>query len=234
MSSNVQQSIKTNSSNARNNILAKLKKQVEGSDYDKLPIENSYQYPALTHVEQVNQLVTLLEANHAEVIKLNQHEIPNIVSQLLKQRGISSLLMGSNNACSEFDLDSKMDASITVNKFDFDIHASQEIKNKLFDNTPASITNSHCSIAATGSIVLWPTVDEPRSLSLVPPLHFVIVDAKKIHQDFASLINAQQWQGKLPTNIVLVSGPSKTADIQQTLAYGAHGPKELIVLLLNS
>jgi len=34
--------------------------------------------------------------------------------------------------------------------------------------------------------------------------------------------------------VVLVSGPSKTADIQQTLAYGAHGPKELIVLLLNT
>ncbi len=36
----------------------------------------------------------------------------------------------------------------------------------------------------------------------------------------------------MPTNIILASGPSKTADIQQTLAYGAHGPKELIVLLV--
>lgn len=235
MTSNTHQQNTSNSkSSARSNILAKLKQQIEGADYDKLPEETSYQYPVLTHLEQVNQFVTLLEANHAEVIKLNHHEIPNIVSQLLKQRDISSLMMGNNNSCAEFDLENKIDKSITVNKYDFDLYASQENKNNLFDNTPASITESHCSISATGSIVLWPTVDEPRALSLVPPLHFVIVDAKKIHQDFASLINAQQWQGKLPTNVVLVSGPSKTADIQQTLAYGAHGPKELIVLLLNS
>ena len=38
----------------------------------------------------------------------------------------------------------------------------------------------------------------------------------------------------MPTNALLISGPSKTADIQQTLAYGAHGPKELIVLVINA
>jgi L-lactate dehydrogenase complex protein LldG len=37
----------------------------------------------------------------------------------------------------------------------------------------------------------------------------------------------------MPTNLLLVSGPSKTADIQQTLAYGAHGPKELVVVLVD-
>ena len=42
-----------------------------------------------------------------------------------------------------------------------------------------------------------------------------------------------RWAAGLPTNALLVSGPSKTADIQQTLAYGAHGPKELIVLMVQ-
>jgi L-lactate dehydrogenase complex protein LldG len=37
----------------------------------------------------------------------------------------------------------------------------------------------------------------------------------------------------LPTNLLLVTGPSKTADIQQVLAYGAHGPKELVIVLVN-
>ena len=46
-------------------------------------------------------------------------------------------------------------------------------------------------------------------------------------------MHAQGWAGGLPTNALLVSGPSKTADIQQTLAYGAHGPKELLVLILQ-
>lgn len=43
----------------------------------------------------------------------------------------------------------------------------------------------------------------------------------------------QDWAHHMPTNALLISGPSKTADIQQTLAYGAHGPSELVVLLLT-
>ena len=70
-------------------------------------------------------------------------------------------------------------------------------------------------------------------MSLVPPVHIVIVDGEKMYPDLSSLIKAEKWQDKLPTNVLLISGPSKTADIQQTLAYGAHGPKELIVLLLT-
>ena len=43
----------------------------------------------------------------------------------------------------------------------------------------------------------------------------------------------QDWAAGLPTNALLVTGPSKTADIQRLLVYGAHGPRELVILLLR-
>jgi L-lactate dehydrogenase complex protein LldG len=46
-----------------------------------------------------------------------------------------------------------------------------------------------------------------------------------------SAFTKEGWSNGMPTNALLISGPSKTADIQQTLAYGAHGPRELVVLL---
>ncbi len=213
---------------AKANILSKLKKEVAGADYSKLPSEPDYQYPQLSYAEQLSQFIGHLEANHAQVIKLKDTDIAKVVAEQLKQRNINKLLCG-NSAAISASL-SELDQDIGREVYDFDL---QEHKDKLFNDMPAAITNSHAAIAATGSIVLWPTIEEPRALSLVPPVHIVIVDAKKLHSDFAQLITAQQWQDKLPTNIVLVSGPSKTADIQQTLAYGAHGPKELIVLLLS-
>ena len=48
-----------------------------------------------------------------------------------------------------------------------------------------------------------------------------------------NIVRHQNWASGMPTNALLVSGPSKTADIEQTLAYGVHGPKELIILVIE-
>jgi L-lactate dehydrogenase complex protein LldG len=82
--------------------------------------------------------------------------------------------------------------------------------------------------------VLWPDAREPRLLSLVPPVHFVLLDTATIHADLHAAVVAEDWMAGLPANALLISGPSKTADIQQTLAYGAHGPRELIVILMHA
>lgn len=225
---NTKADIKAVSNTARGNILAKLKAEVNGADYDKLPKEIPYDYPEFSREENLAQFISELEKNHAQVIKTAKDNMAEVISEQLAALNITKLLYGDNDAHREIinALNSKIESQV----YDFSIDNNKEM---LFNECPAALSSSRCSIAATGSIVLWPDENEPRSLSLVPPVHFVIVDANKLHADFASLITAQQWQDKLPTNVVLISGPSKTADIQQTLAYGAHGPKALIVLLIN-
>ncbi len=213
---------------AKSNILDKLKKQVAGADYDKLPTEYAYQYPELSKAEQLSQFIGHLETNHAEVFQLTSTEIPQVISQQLKLRGITKLLYGLDAPHSAQM--KALDEGIEAEVYDFEL---KENKEKLFNEAPASITSSRAAIAATGTIVLWPTSSEPRTLSLVPAVHIVIVDAMQLYADFATLIKTESWKEKLPTNALLISGPSKTADIQQTIAYGAHGPKELIVLLIK-
>jgi len=103
----------------------------------------------------------------------------------------------------------------------------------MFHATPASLTAARSAIAETGTLILWPDEHEPRLMSLVPPVHIVLLDARAIYNTFFEAMTAENWKDGLPTNALLISGPSKTADIQQTLAYGAHGPKELIVLMIE-
>jgi L-lactate dehydrogenase complex protein LldG len=232
-------SIKALSSKARGNILAKLKAEVNGADYDKLPKEIPYNYPEFSHEENLVQFIAELEKNHAQVIQTTKEGIAEVINAELAALNITTLLYGEKfygeNPHAENDAHREvingLDSNIELQPYDFSIDNNKKL---LFNECPAALSSSRCSIAATGTIVLWPDESEPRSLSLVPPVHFVLVDANKLHADFASLITAEQWQNKLPTNVVLISGPSKTADIQQTLAYGAHGPKALIVILLNS
>lgn len=106
-------------------------------------------------------------------------------------------------------------------------------KATLFDGIDASVTLAVAAIADTGSLVLIPGPQEPRSLSLVPPIHVALVRASSLYASLAAALQALSPQSDMPTNLLLVTGPSKTADIQQTLAYGAHGPKELIIVLID-
>lgn len=108
----------------------------------------------------------------------------------------------------------------------------------LFDATDAALTGALAGIAETGSLVLAPTPAEPRLLSLVPPIHCVLLDAADLLTTLHEWLAVRGWIGTdpaappvLPSNLVLISGPSKSADIEQTLTYGVHGPRRLIVLL---
>ena len=82
--------------------------------------------------------------------------------------------------------------------------------------------------------MLRPGPDEPRTLSLVPPLHVAVLRASDLYASLPAAIAALDLATTgMPTNLVLVTGPSKTADIQQVLAFGAHGPKALVIVLVN-
>lgn len=95
----------------------------------------------------------------------------------------------------------------------------------------AGLTSTQGGIAETGSLIVWPSAAEPRLISLVPSVHIAIVDADKIFNSFAQAMQEQNWRDNMPANALLISGPSKTADIEQVLAYGVHGPKQLIVII---
>ena len=106
-------------------------------------------------------------------------------------------------------------------------------KKELFEQIDFAVTGTVAGLAETGTLVLWPDADEPRLMSLVPPLHIAILEADRLYENFAELIRAQDWASGMPTNALLISGPSKTADIEQTLAFGIHGPKALITLIIE-
>jgi L-lactate dehydrogenase complex protein LldG len=108
----------------------------------------------------------------------------------------------------------------------------EQLKEMVF-NIDAGITSAAGAIAETGALILWPTEKEPRLMSIVPPLHIAVLQADKIYNSLSEVMQKENWPAKMPTNVVLVSGPSKTADIEMTLAFGVHGPKELIVLILE-
>lgn len=180
--------------------------------------------------QRVARLRAALEGSHAEVHDTIEAEWPALLQRIAAAKGVRTLLIG--NAAAHGDrLAAQPTEGLMLVRY---AETVDTWRDRLFDEIDAGFTLARSAIAETGSLILWPDASEPRLMSLVPPVHFVLLDSTNIHADLHSAMVAEDWKSGLPTNALLISGPSKTADIQQTLAYGAHGPRELIVLLKHA
>jgi L-lactate dehydrogenase complex protein LldG len=95
----------------------------------------------------------------------------------------------------------------------------------------AGLTAVDAALAETGSLVVSSGPGRSRMVSLLPPVHIALVPASSLTPDLFTWTAARGQA--VPAALTLISGPSKTADIEQTLAIGVHGPKRLIVILVE-
>lgn len=97
----------------------------------------------------------------------------------------------------------------------------------------AGITGALAGIADTGSLALLARATRPRLVSLLPPLHIALLPVSRLFPTMASFFAAEPELTRSSSNLVLITGPSRTADIELTLTRGVHGPKTLHVVLLE-
>jgi L-lactate dehydrogenase complex protein LldG len=96
-----------------------------------------------------------------------------------------------------------------------------------------SVTPCHAAVAESGGIVTFSGPATPSSLNFVPDNHVVLVLASQVLPHFEDVWALWRATGQaLPRTVNVISGPSRTADIEQTIQLGAHGPRRLHVLLV--
>ena len=93
------------------------------------------------------------------------------------------------------------------------------------------ISGVQAGIAETGTLVLDSSRERHRLVSLVPPVHIAILDASQIVATLGDALSLMRNDERVSPIITLVTGPSRTADIELTLAIGVHGPQELYVVI---
>ena len=217
---------------ARDRILARLRGN-QPAQADALPDLAAHYTPRARGEAKAARLArfrTGIEGFHAEVHVSREADWPALLARLCADKQVGTLMFGAATPAGR-QLAGAGCGATTLRPWAGQV---EDIKADLFHRVDAGFTQARGAIAETGSLILWSSPDEPRSLSLVPPIHFALLSAASIHPTFYDALVSENWAAGLPTNALLISGPSKTADIQQTLAYGAHGPKELIVLVINA
>lgn len=179
--------------------------------------------------QQLDAMQAALRASHAQVDCVSVDAWPALLAQRLGVHGVRRLLIDSASVEGQA-LRAALPAGVETLSFDRPL---AQWKGELFDSVDAGFTVARSGIAATGTLVIAPDAAAPRTVSLAPPLHICLVYISTLHADLHAAARAERWADGMPANLVLVSGPSKTSDIQQTLAYGAHGPRWLWVLIID-
>ncbi len=94
------------------------------------------------------------------------------------------------------------------------------------------ITSAEYGLADTGALVVLATSQEARLVSLLPPVHITVLPADRILASLDELFTALPDPGAVSSSMVLIGGPSRTADIEQILTLGVHGPREIHLVVL--
>lgn len=215
---------------ARDDILNALRSRRDGAISAPAPDFTVVTERPWNAAEKLDRFQRMIESVHGEVHRVDEDNWVDTVAELLKKRGVRNLLAPRKHPVGQALRESENPDMPELLSYDQTIEHWQPT---LFNEVEAGITSTRGAIAETGSLILWPSADEPRLMSLVPPIHIAVLEADQIFATFQETLSLQHWSRGMPTNALLVSGPSKTADIEQTLAYGVHGPKELIVLVIE-
>jgi L-lactate dehydrogenase complex protein LldG len=101
-------------------------------------------------------------------------------------------------------------------------------------NDVLAITGCFCAIAETGTLVVLAGADTPTASTLLPATHVAVLRADRIvsgMEEAFALVRRER--GALPRAVNLISGPSRTGDIEQTVVVGAHGPYRVHIIVLG-
>jgi L-lactate dehydrogenase complex protein LldG len=109
-----------------------------------------------------------------------------------------------------------------------------EVATGAADPTDAvGVASAFAGVAETGTLVLRSGPDSPTTINFLPDTEVVVVPASRIVGTYEDAWTGLRAEGALPRSVNLITGPSRTGDIELTLLLGAHGPRRLFIVVVD-
>jgi L-lactate dehydrogenase complex protein LldG len=185
---------------------------------------------ALDHSAQVELFVAMAEAVQATVVRLlSLEQVPEAVAHYLAAENLPAELVAAP--------DPELDAIPWQERPLLHVHRSRA------EATDAvSLTSCFAGIAETGTLMLISGAGTPTTLNFLPDTHIAVVHADRVVATYEDgwdrlrAVAAEHGPGPLglPRTVNFITGPSRTGDIEQQIVLGAHGPRRLHILLLET
>lgn len=169
------------------------------------------------------------EAAGCRVHRVNPAEWTSAIEQIVAEHGIASVLVQAEAGTA---LTPQRAAELTRVLTDRGLSVVKETSDAVLFDVGAAVTGVLSATAETGTLVCASGPSSARGATLVPPVHIAIVDQTQLVADLFDLFVWLEQCGELPANVNLITGPSKTADIEGVLVTGMHGPGVVHIILV--
>lgn len=216
---------------ARSEIFAAIRKSLAASaPFDALHKQHHSQVETALNsnaqvVSTLERFKTSLEAvmGNCIVVK-NENEATEQVQEIFEKLEVKRIAISDSILVERVMSGAKTNAEVLKNADKMDLF-----------NCDVGVTEAQGAIAETGTLVIESNKERNRLCSLVPTFHIAIIEARKIRDCLGEVLEAINENGKenLSRTITFITGPSRTSDIELTLAIGVHGPAELYVIVID-
>jgi L-lactate dehydrogenase complex protein LldG len=178
-----------------------------------------YKIPALPK-EPVQQFMDRARASGADVKQLsNTRDIPTAIAEALRDRNLPAIV--------------HVPADAQWQALPWSVAPGLTVSQELPGGDDAALNEAPFAVAETGTLAFLSDAARPASWHFRPGLEIAIVRSDAILPHLESVLARAKLAGALPHTINLVTGPSRTGDIEQTLEMGAHGPKALVIFVVD-
>lgn len=179
----------------------------------------------VSHDKQIELFRAQAEAVHATVVRVDTpDDIPEAVSAFLRNHNLPQQLRhGEDPLLNALPWKEKA-PTVDIGK------------GKAQPADDVSVSHAVAGVAESGTLVLTSGPDNPTTLNFMPENHIVVLETKDVcgtYEDAWTRIREIHGERQMPRTVNMVSGPSRTGDIAQTLYLGAHGPRRLHIVIVG-
>ena len=114
--------------------------------------------------------------------------------------------------------------------------ALEVMEGPAIDSDRASVTHAFAGVAETGTVIQISGPENPTTLNFLPEVHIAVLEMKDLfasYEEAWTKLRVRMGEGQMPRTVNMISGPSRTADIEQTIVRPAHGPKNMHVIIVR-
>jgi L-lactate dehydrogenase complex protein LldG len=166
---------------------------------------------------------TMVEAANGSVEEIAAADVPSAVAAFLRAHNLPmKLKRGADPRLAALPWERERTLEVSVGPSD--------------GSDLVALSHAFGAAAESGTLMLVSGPDNPTTLNFLPDTHIVVIDAKDVAGDYETLwrrLRKKFGDGLMPRTVNLITGPSRSADIEQTLILGAHGPRRLHVMVVG-